>query len=85
MVTPSPWPFIQDNTEALEIYDILMREIGALGVLKTQDGLMLSICAQAIAKEIYADSMVPLGEDVVDTPQGPRFNPWCRRADDCQS
>lgn len=82
---PLPMLFIQDNTEALEIYDILTREIGALGVLKTQDGLMLSICAQALAKANYADSQVPLGGDVVDTPQGPRLNPWCRRADDCRA
>ena len=83
--TPAPMAFIQNNPEALEIYDILMYEIGALGVLKTQDGMMLSICAQYLAKANYADSRVPLGGDVVDTVQGPRLNPWCRRADDCRA
>ena len=83
--TPAPMAFIQNNPDALEIYDILMQEIGALGVLKTQDGMMLSICAQYLAKANYADSRVPLGGDVVDTSQGPRLNPWCRRADDCRA
>ena len=85
--TPAPMAFIQNNPDALEIYDILMREIGALGVLKTQDGLALSICAEAIAKGNQCERMIPeTGGDCIDHPQkGLIVNPWSRRARDARA
>jgi phage terminase small subunit len=84
---PKPWPFIQGNTEALEMYAILLRDIGALGVLKTQDGLALSICAEAIAKGNQCERMIPeTGGDCIDHPKkGLIVNPWSRRARDARA
>lgn len=83
---PAPWPFIQDNTEALEMYAKLMRDIGALGVLKMQDGLALSICAELIAKGNHCERMtIETGGDCVVTPQGLVVNPWSRRARDARA
>jgi hypothetical protein len=84
---PLPWPFIQGNNEALEMYAILLRDIGALGVLKTQDGLALSICAEAIAKGNQCERMIPeTGGDCIDHPQkGLIVNPWSRRARDARA
>ena len=83
---PAPWPFIQDNTEALEMYAILLRDIGALGVLKMQDGLALSICAEALAKGNHCERMIKeTGGDCVETPHGLTVNPWSRRARDARA
>lgn len=83
---PAPWEFIQDNPEALEMYVKLTREIGALGVLKTQDGLALSFCAEAIAKGNHCERMIKeTGGDCVVTPHGLTVNPWSRRARDARA
>lgn len=83
---PKPWPFILENTEALEMYAILLRDIGALGVLKMQDGLALSICAEALAKGNHCERMIEeTGGDCVETPQGLVVNPWSRRARDARA
>jgi hypothetical protein len=83
---PKPWPFIQDNPEALEMYSNLIRDIGALGVLKTQDGLALSVCAEALAKGNHCERMTQeTGGDCVVTPQGLIVNPWSRRARDARA
>jgi len=83
---PKPWPFILENTEAMEMYAMLLRDIGALGVLKTQDGLALSICAEALAKGNHCERMIKeTGGDCVETPQGLIVNSWSRRARDARA